>query len=116
MNSIVIAGLFISGGVVSVLTSIFYVEKKFSKMSGKKIYNLKALREDIRRAEEKRQHASLTAAKRARRVKMRNESLASARAIRELVDGLDRDAGSAARYDSVPVIRVTGRRDGSTGR
>lgn len=109
MSSIVIAGLFISGGVIYVLSSIFYVEKKYAKMSGKKVFNLKALREDIRRDQEKQQRAALTAAKRARRVKMRNESLASARAIRELVDGLDRDAGSAARYDNVPVLRVTGR-------
>ena len=109
MSSIVIAGLFISGGVIYVLSSIFYVEKKYARMSGKKIYNLKALREDIRRAEEKRQHASLTAAKRARRIQARKESLENARVIRELVNGLDRDAGSAARYDNVPVLRVTNR-------
>ena len=109
MSSIVIAGLFISGGVIYVLSSIFYVEKKYARMSGKKVFNLKALREDIRRAEQKRQHASLTAAKRARRIQARRESLENARVIRELVDGLDRDAGSAARYASVPVIRVTGR-------
>ena len=63
----------------------------------------------IRRQEEKKQHASLTAAKRARRIQARKESLENARVIRELVDGLDRDAGSAARYDNVPVLRVTGR-------
>ena len=109
MNSIVIAGLFISGGVIYVLSSIFYVEKKYARMSGKKVFNLKALREDIRRDQEKQKHASLTAAKRARRIQARRESLENARVIRELVDGLDRDAGSAARYDNVPVLRVTGR-------
>ena len=112
MNSIVIAGLFISGGVIYVLSSIFYVEKKYARMSGKKVFNLKALREDIRRAEEKRQHASLTAAKRARRIQARKESLENARVIRELVDGLNRDAGAAV----VPVIRVTCQGDGSCGR
>ena len=109
MSSIVIAGLFISGGVIYVLSSIFYVAKKYAKMSGKKVFNLKALREEIRRAEEKQQRSALTAAKRARRIQARKESLENARVIRELVNGLDRDAGSAARYDSVPVIRVTGR-------
>ena len=109
MSSIVIAGLFISGGVIYVLSSIFYVEKKYARMSGKKVFNLKALREDIRRDQEKQQRAALTAAKRARRIQARKESLENARVIRELVDGLDRDAGSAARYDNVPVLRVTGR-------
>ena len=109
MSSIVLPLLFISGGVIYVLSSIFYVEKKYAKMSGKKVFNLKALREDIRRQEEKKQHASLTAAKRARRIQARKESLENARVIRELVNGLDRDAGSAARYDNVPVLRVTGR-------
>ena len=109
MSSIVIAGLFISGGVIYVLSSIFYVEKKYARMSGKKVYNLKALREDIRRDQEKQQRAALTAAKRARRIQTRKESLENARVIRELVNGLDRDAGSAARYDNIPVLRVTGR-------
>ena len=112
MYTVVYPVLFISIGVGAVLVAIFREEKHYAKISGKKVFNLNALLDDIRRQEEKEQHAAVTAAKRARRVKMRNESLASAKAIRELVDGLDRDAGAAV----VPVIRVTGQGDGSGGR
>ena len=112
MYTVVYPVLFISIGVGAVLVAIFREEKHYAKISGKKVFNLNALLDDIRRQEEKKQHAAVTAAKRARRVKMRNESLASARAIRELVDGLDRDADTAV----VPVIRVTCQGDGSGGR
>ena len=112
MYTVVYPVLFISIGVGAVLVAIFREEKHYAKISGKKVFNLNALLDDIRRQEEKKQHAATTAAKRARRIQARNESLASARAIRELVDGLDRDAGAAV----VPVIRVTCQGDGSCGR
>ena len=112
MYTVVYPVLFISIGVGAVLVAIFREEKHYAKISGKKVFNLNALLDDIHRQEEKRQHAAATAAKRARRIQARNESLASARAIRELVDGLDRDADTAV----VPVIRVTGQGDGSGGR
>ena len=106
MYTVVLPVLFISIGVGAVLFFIFREEKHYAKISGQKIFNLKALMEEYRRQEEKKQHAALTAAKRARRVQVRNESLASAKVIRELVDDLDRDAGASVLDECVPVIRV----------
>ena len=81
MYTVVYPVLFISIGVGAVLFFIFREEKHYAKISGKKIFNLNALLDDIRRQEEKKQHASLTAAKRARRIQARKESLENARVI-----------------------------------
>ena len=105
--------LMILAGVSLVLCGLFWEEKRLSKVTAKKIFNLKALQEELRREDEKARHAAETTAKRARRAQAREESKKNAQTIRELVESLDRDARTAAMLAQVPTIQV--REDPYTG-
>ena len=106
MNGVFFGLFLILIGIGAVIYGILWEEKRMSKMTGKKIRNLKTLREELRREEEKKQHAAETAAKRARRAKAHQETLENAETIRDLVDNLDRDARTAYILSRVPTIRV----------
>ena len=100
-------GLFLVLIVIGVFVyEILWEEKRMSKMTGKKVRNLKTLREEFRREEAKQQHAAETAAKRARRAKAHQETMENAETIRDLVDNLDRDARTSYILSRVPTIRV----------
>ena len=102
MDGIFFSLIIVAVGIILVILGVLFEEWHTAKRSGKKIYNLKALREDLRRIEEKEQHIAEAAARRADRTRTREDTIN----IRELVDDLDRDARTSATPDDVPTIHV----------
>ena len=102
MDGIFFSLIIVAVGIILVILGVLFEEWNTAKRSGKKIYNLKALREDLRRIEEKEQHIAEAAARRADRTRNREDTIN----IRELVDDLDRDARTSAMPEDVPTIHV----------
>ena len=94
--------MLVATGILLIIFGVLFQERRTARMSGKKINNLKALREELRRMEEKEQHAAQKAARRADRTRTREDTTN----IKELVDDLDRDARTSAMPEDVPTIHV----------
>ena len=102
MDGLVFSLILVAAGIILVILGVLFEEWHTAKRSGKKINNLKALREDLRRIEEKEQNAAQKAARRADRARTREDTIN----IRELVDDLDRNARTSAMPEDVPTIHV----------
>ena len=67
MDGIFFSLIIVAVGIILVILGVLFEEWNTAKRSGKKIYNLKALREDLRRIEEKEQNAAISASESGKR-------------------------------------------------